>query len=130
VIHPDNNSTNHAGFTLTVQYQIDLDIISVDAAGQVYIIDDFIVLKTCRIYVPPSSEAISRALWDYASESIFHFGLIEDEKTVFRLLSQHPHPKIINAIDTSHPVGIYLRKYQPFPHQVRVNSGSLRILTG
>ncbi|KAL2812607.1 kinase-like domain-containing protein [Aspergillus granulosus] len=114
-IHPENKSPNHADFTLTIQYQIDLDIIGVGAAGQVYNIDDYIVLKACRIYVPPSSGATSHTLWDYASESIFHFGLVEDEKTVFRLLSQHPHPNIIDAIDTSHPEGIYLRKYQPFP---------------
>jgi hypothetical protein len=113
--HPVDKSANQADFTLTVQYQIDLDIVGVGAPGQVYNIDDCIVLKACRIYVPPSSKAASRTLWDYASESIFHFGLIEDEKTVFRLLSQHPHPNIIDAIDTSHPEGIYLRKYQPFP---------------
>ncbi|KAL3471261.1 hypothetical protein BJX99DRAFT_263458 [Aspergillus californicus] len=94
-MHPENKS-NHADFTLTVQYQTDLDIIGVSAAGQVYNIDDHIVLKA-------------------ASESIFHFGLVEDEKTIFRLLSRHTQSNIIDAIDTSHPEGIYLRKYRPFP---------------
>ncbi|KAB8260184.1 serine/threonine protein kinase [Aspergillus pseudonomiae] len=40
-------------------------------------------------------------------------GLLKGEKTVFRLLIEHPHPNIIEAIDIGHPEGIYLRKYQP-----------------
>ena len=107
-------SINYADFQLTVQYQKGLDIIGVGAAGQVYNVDDHIVLKACRIYVPPSSDATPRALWDYASESIFHWGVLKDEKTVLRLLTEHPHPNIIEAIYIDYPEGIYFRKYQPF----------------
>ncbi|CAG8910158.1 unnamed protein product [Penicillium egyptiacum] len=111
---PVDNPSGYADITLTVQYQTDLDIIGVGAAGQVYNVDDYTVLKACRIYEPPSSDATPRALWDYASETIFHFGLLKDEKTVFRLLTEHPHPNIIEAIDRDHPEGIYLCKYRPF----------------
>ncbi|KAM3521657.1 hypothetical protein NHJ13051_006127 [Beauveria bassiana] len=108
-----DKSTNYADFQLTVQYQKGLDIIGVGAAGQVYNVDDYVVLKACRIYEPPSSDAAPRALWDYASETIFHVGILKDEKTVLRLLTEHPHPNIIEAIHMDHPEGIYLRKYQP-----------------
>lgn len=111
---PVDKPSDCADITLTVQYQTDLDIIGVGAAGQVYNVDEYTVLKACRIYEPPSSDATPRALWDYASETIFHFGLLKDEKTVFRLLTEHPHPNIIEAIDTERPEGIYLRKYRPF----------------
>lgn len=89
-----------------------LDIIGVGAAGQVYNVDEHTVLKTCRIYEPPSNKATPRALWDYASETVFHFGLLEDERAVLRLLAEHPHPNIIEVIDVDQPEGIYLRKYR------------------
>lgn len=111
-LSPDS-SLNYADLQLTVQYQKGLDIVGVGAAGQVYHVDDNIVLKACRIYAPPSSDAAPRALWDYASETIFHVGVIKDERTVLRLLTEHPHPNIIEAIQMDHPEGIYLRKYQP-----------------
>lgn len=111
---PQGKPINYADFQLTVQYQRGLDIIGVGAAGQVYNVDDDIVLKACRIYEPPTSNATPRALWDYASETIFHSSILKDEKTVLRLLTEHPHPNIIEAVYIDHPEGIYLRKYQPF----------------
>ncbi|KAM3473737.1 hypothetical protein MY8738_008243 [Beauveria namnaoensis] len=108
-----DKSPNYADFQLTIQYQKGLDIIGVGAAGQVYNVDDYVVLKACRIYKPPSSDAAPRALWDYGSETIFHVGIFEDEKPVLRLLTEHPHPNIIEAIYIDHPERIYLRKYQP-----------------
>lgn len=111
-LSPDKSS-NYADFQLTVQYQNGLDIVGVGAAGQVYNVDEYIVLKACRIYQPPSKDAAPCALWDYASETIFHAGILKDEKTVLRLLAEHPHPNIIEAIHIDHPEGIYLRKYQP-----------------
>ncbi|KAJ0420202.1 kinase-like domain-containing protein [Aspergillus carlsbadensis] len=114
-VHPTNKITILADTTLTVQYQLGLGLIGVGAAGQVYGVDDDIVLKACRIYVPPSSAASAHVLYDYASESIFHCGISKDEKVVNRLLSQHPHPNITEAIDTNYPEGIYFRRYQPFP---------------
>ncbi|EER38986.1 conserved hypothetical protein [Histoplasma capsulatum var. duboisii H88] len=77
---PVNKSPNCADFTIAVQYQMGLDIIGVVAAGRVYNVDDHIVLKACRIYEPPSSDAIPRILWDYASETIFHSGFLNDER--------------------------------------------------
>ncbi|KNG85338.1 hypothetical protein ANOM_006288 [Aspergillus nomiae NRRL 13137] len=104
---------NYADSQLTIQYQIGLEIVVVGPAGQIYNVDDGLVLKACRVYQPASSNDTPRAFWDYASETLFHFGLLKDEKTVFRLLIEHPHPKIIEAIDIGHPEGIHLRKYQP-----------------
>ncbi len=109
---PLNAPSGYADASLTVQYQADLDIIGVGAAGQVYNVDDDTVLKTCRIYEPPSNNATARALWDYASETVFHFGLLKDERAVLRLLAMRPHPNIIEIIDVDQPEGIYLRKYR------------------
>lgn len=97
---------------LTVQDQPGLNIIGVGAASQVYKVDDDIVLKTCRIYEPPSGKATSDAQEDYASETIFHAGFLKDERVILRLLSERPHPNIVEVIDTNHPEGIYLRKYR------------------
>lgn len=104
---------NYVDSQLMVQYQSGLDIVGVGVAGQVYNVDDYLVLKACRIYEPPSSDASPRALWDYASETIFHCSILKDEKTVLRLLTEHPHPNIIGAVRVDYPEGIYLRKYQP-----------------
>ncbi|RJE24590.1 hypothetical protein PHISCL_03068 [Aspergillus sclerotialis] len=92
--------------------QHDLDIVGVGASGQVYNVDDQIVLKTCRIFKPPSHDASQRDHWHYASDTLFHFSLLKDERTIMKLLQTRPHPHIIEAIDTDQPKGIYLRKYQ------------------
>jgi serine/threonine protein kinase len=107
-----NVPSSYADTSLTIQYQMGLDIIGVGAAGQVYNVDEHTVLKTCRIYEPPSSNATPRAQWDYASETVFHFGLLKDERAVLRLLAERPHPNIIEVIDVDQPEGLYLRKYR------------------
>jgi serine/threonine protein kinase len=76
-----------------------------------YTVDDDIVLKTCRVYEPPRDDASQRERWFYASETLFHFNLMRDERTVLRLLERRPHPNIVEAIDTDRPEGIFLRKY-------------------
>ncbi|KAH8429050.1 uncharacterized protein LDX57_006721 [Aspergillus melleus] len=122
-----NGPSGYADTCLTVQHQTGLDIIGVGAAGQVYNVDEDIVLKTCRIYEPPSEQATPRALWDYASETIFHFGLLKDERAILRLLAERPHPNIIEVIDVDQPEGIYLRKYRPLS-AIQPASQSDRIL--
>lgn len=57
----------------------------------VYKIDEHIVLKTSRVYEPLTSDASPRDHWFYASETLFHFNLMKDKRTVFRLLEQRPH---------------------------------------
>lgn len=101
-----NGPSGYADKSLTIHYQMSLDIIGVGAAGQVYNVDEHIALKACRIYEPPSNKATPRALWDYASETVFHFGLLKDERAVLRLLAEHPHPNIIEVIDMDQPEGI------------------------
>jgi serine/threonine protein kinase len=109
-----NDDLSDCNDVITVQYQLGLDIVGFGTAGQVYSVDDGIVLKACKIYEPPPHDANARDLWNFASETIFHSGVLKDEKTVFRLLANHPHPNIIEAIDTSYPEGIYLRRYRKF----------------
>lgn len=112
----NGKSCDYDTLTIMVQYQTGLDMIGVGAAGQVYNVDDNIVLKACIIFQPPTSNCTERDLWYHASETVFNFGLLKDEKAVHRLLTQHPHPNIMEAINTTRPEGIYLRKYQPFPN--------------
>ena len=53
--------------------------------------------------------------------------MLQDERTILRLLQQRPHPHIIEAIDTDYAEGIHLREYQPLsedkiptqPHRIR-----------
>lgn len=99
-------------YTLQLQPQHDLKIVGIGASGQVYDVDDQVVLKTCRIFAPPGSDASQSECWHYASDTLFHFNLLKDERTVLRLLQNRPHPHIIEAIDTDQPEGLYLRKYR------------------
>lgn len=103
-----------ADTSLTIQYQNGLEIIGVGAAGQVYDVNEHTVLKACRIYQPPSTTAPARILWDYASETVFHYGILKDERAVLRLLADRPHPNIIEVIDVDQQEGLYLRKYRQF----------------
>ena len=58
---------------MRVQHQTDLQIVGVGASGQVYKVDEYIVLKSCRVYEPLSSDASPQDQWSYASETLFHF---------------------------------------------------------
>lgn len=106
-------------YTVRLQPQYDLDILGVGASGQVYNVSDQIVLKTCRIFAPPSNDATRSDLWHYASDTLFHFNLLKDERTVLQQLQSRPHPHIIEAIDTDQPEGLYLRKYRQLPVDVK-----------
>ncbi|KAI3320994.1 kinase-like protein [Xylariaceae sp. AK1471] len=98
--------------TIKIEHQPGLEIVGVGASGQIYKIDEDVVLKAGRVFELPNSDASQWDNWFYASESVFHFNLIKDERFIFRLLEQQPHPNIAEAIDTDHTEGIYLRKYQ------------------
>ncbi|KAK2813957.1 hypothetical protein FQN50_000358 [Emmonsiellopsis sp. PD_5] len=115
---PESPSTCET-YTVCLQPQHDLDILGVGASGQVYNVSDHVVLKTCRIFAPPSSNASRSDLWHYASDTLFHFNLLKDERAVLQLLQSRPHPHIIEAIDTRQPEGLYLRKYRQLPVEVR-----------
>lgn len=84
-------------YTVRLQPQHDLSIVGVGASGQVYDVDDQVVLKTCRIFEPPGSDASQSDCWHYASDTLFHFNLLKDERTVLRLLQNRPHPHIIES---------------------------------
>lgn len=99
-------------YTITIQQQQGLNIIGVGAAGQVYEIDENIVLKSGRVYKPPEDNASGLDMWRYASDSIFHFELIEQERTIYKLLQSNPHPNLAEPVDTSYAEGIYLRRYK------------------
>ena len=98
-------------FTIRLQPQVDLELVGVGAASQVYKVDDYIVLKACRVYEHPANNVSARDQRFYASETLFHFNLMKDERTVMRLLEKQSHPNIVEAIDTDHDEGIYLRRY-------------------
>lgn len=87
----------------------------IGASGQVYEVDEEIVLKSCRIFEQPGSDASDSDRYHYASDTIFHSSLLQDERFIFRILQQWPHPHIIEAIDTDQAEGIFLRRYQPLP---------------
>ncbi|CAG8276445.1 unnamed protein product [Penicillium salamii] len=89
--------------------------VGIGASGQVYEVDEEIVLKSCRIFEQPGSDASDSDRYHYASDTIFHSSLLQDERFIFRILQQWPHPHIIEAIDTDQAEGIFLRRYQPLP---------------
>ncbi|KAL4861479.1 kinase-like domain-containing protein [Aspergillus spectabilis] len=113
-------------YTVRLQRQHDLEIVGVGASGQVYNVDDQIVLKSRRFFVPPGNDASQSDRRHFASDTIFHFNLLKDERTVLQLLQNHPHPHIIEAIDTDQAEGIYLRKYRPLPEDM-ISTPSHRI---
>lgn len=106
-------------YTVHLQPQYDLDILGFGASGEVYNVSDQIVLKACRIFAPPSSDASRSDLWHYASDTLFHYSLLKNERTVLQLLQNKPHPHIIEAIDTGQREGLYLRKYRQLPAEVK-----------
>lgn len=110
---PATQSSDCVTFTLRSQFTLGLELEGVGASGQVYKVDEHIVLKALTVYEPPASDALPRDQWFYASETLFSSSLMNDERTVFRLLEQRPHPNIVEAIHIDHAEGIYLRKYLP-----------------
>ncbi|KAL4893152.1 hypothetical protein BDV59DRAFT_207950 [Aspergillus ambiguus] len=96
------------------QQQYGLESVGKGASGEVYKVDEDIVLKSSQIFAPPSEASSTWAKWSYASETIFHTNLTNDERTVLEILQRHryPHPYIAEAIDTHYPEGIYFRKYK------------------
>jgi hypothetical protein len=111
----DSTTSEHVTYTVRPLFQSDLKIVGIGASGQVYEVDDEIVLKSCRIFEQPGNEASDSDRYHYASDTIFHFSLLQDERFIFRLLQQWPHPHIAEAIDTDQAEGIFLRRYQPLP---------------
>lgn len=112
---PSDNSPDTSiceTYTVRLVPQHDLEIVGVGASGQVYNVNDRVVLKTRRIFERPSGDASQIGHWHYASDTVFHFNLLKDERTVMRLLRNRPHRHIIEAVDTDQPEGIYLRKYR------------------
>ena len=124
---PSDNSICET-YTVRLVPQQDLEIVGVGASGQVYNVNDRVVLKTRRIFEPPSGDASQSGHWHYASDTIFHFSLLEDERTVMQLLQNRPHRHIIEAVDTDQPEGIYLRKYRhPAVGIISVQSHRIRL---
>ncbi|KAJ6020375.1 hypothetical protein N7540_005879 [Penicillium herquei] len=119
----EGNSTCET-YTVQLQNQHDLEILGIGAAGQVYNVTDNIVLKTCRIFAPLGSDVSQRDKWHYASNTLFHFNSLKNERTVLQLLQNRPHPHIIQAIDTTQPEGVYLRRYQELPAFIKSTQAS------
>ncbi|KJZ76306.1 hypothetical protein HIM_04388 [Hirsutella minnesotensis 3608] len=98
--------------TIKLQLQHGLELIGVGSAGQVYNVDHHIVFKSGRIFKPLGSSASKRDAWFFASESIFHFNLMRNERHVLQMLERWPHPNLVQVIDVGRAEGIYLRKYR------------------
>lgn len=99
-------------YTIHLIPQQDLEIVGIGACGEVYHVNDQVVLKSCRIFQPYGSDASRREHLLYASDTLFHYNLLRNERTVLQLLQNRPHPHLIEAIDTDQVEGIYLRKYR------------------
>lgn len=80
-------------YTVRLQPQHDLDILGIGASGQVYNVEGQIVLKSCRIFAPRSLNVSRSDLWHYASDILFHFRLLKDERIVLQSLQTSPHPE-------------------------------------
>lgn len=63
----------------------------------------------------PGNSAPDSDRWHYASDTLFQSNLLQNERTVLRLLRRCPHPHVIEAVDTDQPDGIYLRRYHSLP---------------
>lgn len=94
-----------------------MEVLGVGASSEVYKVADGVVLKASWIFEPPEDNTSASDRWHYASDTLFHSNLLQDERTVLRLLQQRSHPHIIEAVDTDHPEGIYLRQYQPLSEE-------------
>lgn len=116
----NGKSCDYDTLTITIQYQPGLEMIGVGVAGQVYSLDDDIVLKACIIFQPPTTNCTTRDLWYHASETVFNFSLLRDEKAVLRWLTQHPHPNIMEAIDTSLSLMVHCRLSQIESFGIRI----------
>jgi hypothetical protein len=111
----DSRTSEPVTYTVRPLFQSDLKTVGIGASGQVYEVDEEIVLKSCRIFEQPGSEASDSDRYHYALDTIFHSSLLQDERFVLRLLQQWPYPYIAEAIDTDQVEGIFLRRYQPLP---------------
>ncbi|KAM5347096.1 hypothetical protein ACJ41O_010101 [Fusarium nematophilum] len=96
---------------LWVQHQPGLDMVGVGSCGLIYEVDCNTILKAGRVYQPPEVDADHLEKWYYASESIFHSELIENEREVFQKLERNPHPNLAQPIDVTRPEGNYIRRY-------------------
>lgn len=96
------STSNCDTYTIRLHPQYDLKTMGIGASAHVYEVDDQIVLKTSWIFEPPGSSAPDNDRWHYASDTLFQSNLLQNERTVLRLLQQRPHPHIIEAIDVDH----------------------------
>lgn len=90
-----------------------LKVIGGGAAAIVYEVNEDVVLKACRTYQSPSSDASHRDWWIFADSTLFSLHLSRKEKDFLRLLEKQPHPNIAEAISVDEDEGIYLRRYLP-----------------
>ncbi|KAJ5544592.1 hypothetical protein N7535_007013 [Penicillium sp. DV-2018c] len=106
-----DSTPNCDTYTLRLHPQRDLEIIGVGASAQVYEVDDQTVLKTSWLFERPGNSAPYSDRRHYVSDTLFQSNLLQNERTVLRLLLRWPHPHVIEAIDADRPEGIYLRRY-------------------
>ncbi|KAF1989420.1 hypothetical protein K402DRAFT_372176 [Aulographum hederae CBS 113979] len=101
----------HETYTINLHFPKDLPAIGHGSSGQVYAVNEHIVLKALTIIVDPGPSASYRDQDYYASETLFHASLLKDERTVYRPLLRWPHVNLPEAVDAERGEGIYLRRY-------------------
>lgn len=105
-------STPIHSFTLCLHPQRDLRRLGLGTAGQIFKVDDHIILKSSHLYKTVLDASPENRLC-YASETIFHADIMAKERKVLRVLEKNPHINITEVINTSYDEGIYLRRYIP-----------------
>jgi len=106
---------------LCIPYQLGMPLLGYGGSGQVYEINDTIVLKSPLIYelLPGYTTADQD---DYKCMTTYSYRAIEHEKSVFRKLGSHRN--IVHALATNHPEGIYLQKHGQLREKMREPSVS------
>jgi hypothetical protein len=112
-VGPSKVQAESATCTIHLEPQVGLETVGFGASAEVYKINDYIVLKSPRVFRPPNHDTPNRDRWFYADASLFHFNLMRNERTVLRLIEQRSHPNIVEPVNTDYSEGIYLRKYLP-----------------
>jgi len=108
---------------LCIPYQLGMPLLGYGGSGQVYEINNTIVLKSPLIYeLLPGYTAADEE--DYKCMTTYSYRTIQHEKSIFRKLA--PHCNIVHALASHYPEGIYLQRHGQLQQRMREQSVSWR----